>query len=192
MIRIIPLLLMLTLTGCAETTPPPTSKEEPPAFLSVSPASLGHSLSLSQIVTGTYDGREQKMRFELDIGPSRLAVVGLSPLGVTLFTIIQDKNDIKVETAAKGQIPFDPRHMLFDIYLTYWPKAVLRPALARLGMRLDDMEGGKFRRVRGVDGKLIAEIRYPPKRKNTERIVIQHFDHPYRLSIQTLETLGTP
>jgi phospho-N-acetylmuramoyl-pentapeptide-transferase len=139
-------------------------------------------------VTGDHAGQEYKMRFELDITSSRLAIVGLSPLGLTLFTIVQEKGGISVEIPAKGQTVFDPRHMLFDLYLTYWPSKALQPALSRIRMRLDQTAEGTVRRIRGLDGNLIAEIKYLAKHMKTGEIIIQHFDFPYRLRIKTLET----
>ena len=189
MIRLLFLALLVMVTGCAGTLQP---KSTGPEFPSVSSASLGYSLSLSQLVTGEHDGREYKMRYELDITPSRLAIVALSPLGVTLFTIVQEKGELSVERLAKGQVGFDPRYTLFDLYLTYWPRKILQPALARIRMRLDEATDGTVRRVRGLDGNLIAEIKYPPKHQKTGKIIIQHFDFPYRLQIETLDARGAP
>lgn len=172
--------------GCA--TPPPDSPAKPPSrFLSLSPASLGRSLSLSQIVLGDHDGREYRMRFELDITPARLAIVGLSPLGVTLFTIVRENGALSVKTPTKGLNIFDPRYMLFDLYLTYWPMKALQPALSRIRMRLEETSDRRIRRLRELDDTLIAEIKYPSRNSKTERIIIQHFDIPYRLRIETLE-----
>ena len=55
-------------------------------------------------------------------------------------------------------------------------------------MRLDQTAEGTVRRIRGLDGNLIAEIKYLAKHMKTGEIIIQHFDFPYRLRIKTLET----
>ena len=181
------LALVLMTTGCSEVPPPDLVAKDPPRFLSLPPGSLGHSLSLSQLVTGEYGGKIYKMRYELDITPERLAIVGLSPLGVTLFTIVHEKGELAVERLARGEVKFDPRYTLFDVYLTYWPTAALQAALSRMRMRLDEAADGSFRRVRGPDGEMIAEITYPSKHLKTGEIIIQHFNFPYQLRIETLE-----
>ena len=190
MTRLMVLAMVFMVAGCTSSPPLGNSSQEPSRFLSLSPASLGYSLSLSQIVTGHYAGKEYKMRFELDITPSRLAVVGLSPFGMTLFTIVQEMGDLSVETPVKGQLVFDPRHILFDLYLTYWPVKALQSALSKIEMRLDEVSDGMVRRIRGLDGTVIAEIKYPSKSVTMGIITIQHYDTPYRLSIETLEARG--
>ena len=182
------LALVLLATGCAGTERPDVTAKEPPRFLSLSPESLGRSLSLSQLATGQYGKKTYKMRYELDITPERLAIVGLSPIGVTLFTIVHEKGDLVVETLAGNEVKFDPRYTLFDVYLTYWPTKALRAALSRIGMRLDEAADGSFRRVREADGEIVAEITYPSKHLKRGEIVIQHFNFPYQLRVETLET----
>jgi hypothetical protein len=183
-------MVVMMMMGCASSPPAENTRREPSRFLSLSPADLGHSLSQSQVVTGYHDGQEYKMRFELEITPSRLVVVGLSPIGVTLFTIVQEDGDLSVESSLERQLVFDPRHMLFDIYLTYWPVKALQTALSKLGLQLEETDDGRIRRIRGLDGTDIAEIKYSSKPVTTGNITIQHYDFPYRLSIKTLEARG--
>ena len=184
-------LLIFLATACAETPSHQPDGKEAPRFLTLSPESLGHSLSLSQLVTGEYGDKIYQMRFEVDITPARLALVGLSPLGITLFTLVQDKGKRAVVTQLQEKAPFDPRNLLFDVYLTYWPRKALQAALSPLSMKLDERADGSVRRVRRPDGALIAEITYPSKHLKKREIVIQHFDFPYRLRIRPLEARAT-
>lgn len=184
---------ILIVTACAMTSRPENvGKVSPQEFLSLSPASLGRSLSLSQLVTGEHDGRIYKFRYELDITPDHLAMVGLSPLGVTLFTILQENGQLTTEKHIKKDVKFDLRYTLFDLYLTYWPRDILQAALSRIRMQLYDAPDGSFRRVRDMRGEMIAEITYPPEHPRKGEIVIQHFNIPYRLRIETLAKDGTP
>jgi hypothetical protein len=184
--RILFLALTLAVTACAGASTPKPAENGNLQFLSLSPETLGRSLSLSQVVIGEYNGKIHRMRFELDIKPARLAIVGLSPLGVTLFTIVQEKGELTIESVGE-KTTFDPRYTLFDLYLTYWPKDALRVLLAKLKMRIDDTPDKTVRRIRGPDGELIVEIIYPPKHLENGEITIQHFDIPYRLRIATLD-----
>lgn len=184
---------ILIVTACAGTSPPENvGKDSPQEFLSLSPASLGRSLSLSQLVTGEHDGKIYKIRYELDITPDRLAIVGLSPLGVTLFTILQENGQLTTEKYIKRQVGFDLRYTLFDLYLTYWPRSILQAALSRIRMQLYEAPDGSIRRVRSKKGDMIAEITYPTEHAPKGEIVIQHFNIPYRLSIETLSGNDAP
>lgn len=182
--------LGLLATACAATPPPEADVKDMPRFLSLPPESLGRSMALSQLVIGEYGDQLYKVRYEVEVTPARLAIVGLTPLGVTLFTIVQEQDEFTVETQVKEQAAFDPRYTLFDLYLTYWPRETLQTALSSLRMRLDENSDGSVRRVRGPDGDLIAEVTYPPDNLKKGEIVIQHFDIPYRLRIVTLDASG--
>ena len=177
------LTLFLMAAACTATPPSQPRQTDTLRFLSLTPASLGRSLSLSQRVIGEYDNRRYEMRFEVEITPARLTIVGLSLVGVTLFTLVQDQGKDAVITQIGNRIAMDPRHMLFDLYLTYWPSEILQTALLPHSMRLEEIRATSVRRVRGSDGMVIAEIAFPDKNQKSGEIVIQHFDIPYRLRI---------
>jgi len=185
--------MVLVIAACAATSPPKkVGKDAPPQFLSLSPASLGRSLLLSQLVTGEHDGQIYKIRYELDITPDRFAIVGLSLLGVTLFSIVQENGKLTMEKHIKRQGGFDLRYTLFDLYLTYWPRDVLRAALSRIRMQFYEAPDGSVRRVLDMEGEMIAEITYPSEHSRKHEIVIQHFNIPYRLRVETLARDGAP
>lgn len=177
------LVLVVGTAACAATPPHGPTNAGEPRLLLLSPASLGRSLSLSQLVTGTFNGRTQRMRFEVDVTPDRLAVVALSPLGLTLFTLLQEGDNSVIVTQGPQKTGFDPRHILFDLHLTYWPRDALEAALVRHSMIVADSKEGTSRSVRHSDGRPIAEITYGAKGKRTRHIDIRHFDTPYRLRI---------
>ncbi|NKB58324.1 MAG: DUF3261 domain-containing protein [Alphaproteobacteria bacterium] len=185
------IMLSVVASACAGRPPATATPVEPLRLFSLAPASLGRSLSLSQLVVGEYKDQSYKMRYEVDITPERLAMVGLSPLGITLFSLVQERDEISVETFFKQEPKFDPRYTLFDLYLTYWPPEVLRTALASRQMRFEESADGLTRHVRGPKGDILAEVVFPPKDAARSEIVIQHFDFPYRLRIVTPGTGGS-
>lgn len=186
-IKVWAILLLLTVTACAGSAPQGMKAPSSPHFLSLDPSSLGRSLSLSQLITGEYEDKIYKMRNEVEITPTRLAIVGLSPLGISLFTLVQERDKVTVETVSKEKMAFDPRYILFDFYLTYWPTAVLQKALASEQLVLDESTDKKTRRIRDLHENLVVEITYPSTSTLENDIIIEHFDLPYRLRIKTLE-----
>lgn len=181
-------ILVIVLSGCAGWQAEAPDRRQSERFLTLEPASLGRSLSLSQLVIGEYQNRTYRMRYEVEITPGRLAIVGVSSLGVTLFTIVQEGGDTAIEIPAGDSFPFDPRYILFDVYLTYWSGKVLKAPLASLDMRLDEDAQGAVRRLSSAAGDLIAEITYPKENENEGETIIQHFDRPYTLRIVTLRS----
>lgn len=186
--RTVLLLLGLVLTGCAVSSPPKSAN--PDRFLTLTPASLGRNLALSQLVTGTHGGDTYRARYEVEVVGDRLAIVGLSPIGLTLFTLVQRGEEVSVDSRLAEVQRFDPRYTLFDLYLTYWPESTLKPALEMIGMTLETADGSRERTVRDDQGRRVATVVYPEGGSPAGAIVIEHFDRPYRLEIRPIRTPG--
>jgi len=178
-------LVACDLVGCAQVPPP---REEPSPLLSLDlpPVSLGRRLALSQVVIGEFDGRTESLRFEVDVSASRLAIVGLTHLGAPLFTLIDEAGDVRVEAYLGEAFPFDPRYLLTDFQLTYWPAPALRPALQTKGLTLEEAADGRTRRIVTGAGAPIVAISYPHTSDDGGEIVLKHYDHPYLLRIRTV------
>lgn len=175
-------MVVFVLAGCA-TPLPPQNAENNRYFLSLTPESLGRNLVLSHLVTGKYGGKTYRARYEIDVVGDRLTIVGLSPLGITLFTLVQQGESVSVDSRLGGAPAFDPRYTLFDLYLTYWPENVLGPALEMNGMTLEINAGGKTRTVRDAGGRLVATVMFPSGATPGAATRIEHFDRPYSLKI---------
>lgn len=167
--------------------PPADEGGEPLLRMPVSPKSLGYSLSLSQVVTSDYDGDSQSHRIEAEVKPDRLVMVGLSHLGVLLFTLELEAGDLAVTSLSAESLPFDPRHILSDFQLAYWPTEVLARELALGGYRLGDRPEDSERYVYGPAGRRLVAIEYPSSSDPDGILVIQHFDLPYKLRIRTID-----
>jgi len=172
--------------GCAALSPAIEGAGHAPN-LDLPPESLGQSLSLSQIVTGTYGDQTRSMRFEIEIEGNKLVIAALSHLGATLFVLRQEGDKIVVDAYAGELDGIDPSWMLFDLQVTYWPGERLGRALSMQRMRLEDEPKNSVRRVFGPRGELVMEVRYLDGFLAPGDISIDHFDRPYRLLIDTLE-----
>ncbi len=179
----------LVMFGCVAG--PPTAEEAAgnAPNLNLPPESLGRSLSLSQIVTGTYGDQTRSMRFEveIEIASNKLVVVALSHFGVTLFVLRQEGKKVLVEAYTDELDGIEPSWVLFDLQVTYWPGERLGRALSRQHMRLEDEPKSGVRRVFGSREELIMEVRYLDGFLVPGDIAIDHFDRPYRLLIDALE-----
>lgn len=191
-VLVLALALALSLIGCAGAPSSEAPARSPLLQLALPPASLGQQLLLSQIVTGESQGRTHSLRMEVEATAEHLVMAGFSHLGVPLFTLRQDADGLDLDAPGIDRFPFDPRHMLVDVKLAYWPAAALDKALRLLDMRLAVDADRRERRIFGPDGVLLVAIAFPPRNLTDGEISLQHYDHPYRLRIKTLNMERSP
>lgn len=184
------MLCVLFMSACTVFEPPPPKETESQYFLSLTPKSLGRNLSLSQLVMGEFGGNTYRARYEVEIVDDRLTIVGLSPIGITLFTLVQRGGTVTLDSRLKEAAGFDPRYTLFDLYLSYWPTDVLDRALKQNGLMLDVNARDGSRIVLDANGKTVATVTYPPAGDPRGATVIAHVDPPYRLRVLPLTVPG--
>ena len=177
----------IVMAGCVARPPAVEEAAGHAPNLNLPPESLERSLSLSQIVTGTYGDQTRSMRFEIEIESNKLVVAALSHFGVTLFVLRQEDKEVLVEPYTDVLDGIDPSWVLFDLQVTYWPGERLEPALSKQRMRLEDEPKSGVRRVFGSREELVMEVRYLDGFLVPGDIAIDHFDRPYRLRIDALE-----
>lgn len=185
-LRIPTLALLLALAGCLGARGPAAPSETPLVGLSLPPSELERGFRLSQVVTGESRGRVYSLRVELEVTPERLVMIGLTHVGVTLFTLEQDAGGTHLDTPGIEQFPFDPRYMLLDVKLTWWPSDILNEALRPLAMRLKMDDLGRRRRILGPAGTPVVEIDFPAGDLTDGDISLRHYDLPYQLRINVL------
>lgn len=161
-------------------------------FLSLTPKSLGRNLSLSQLVTGEFKGRTYRARYEVEIIGDTLTIVGVSPLGITLFALTQKGDTVTLDSRVKELSGFDPRYTLFDIYLSYWPAQVLERALRQNGLTLNVNAEKSSRTVRDTEGRTVATVTYPRDANPGGTSTITRSNPEYRLGVSPLKVPGQP
>jgi hypothetical protein len=177
--------LVLAIAGCAQLPAPP-GRTGPLLDPALPPASLGRELARSAVVTGEYRDRTYSMRVEVEVTPERLVVVGMSHMGVPLFTLEQTSAGVRVQSNARGGPPLDPAHLLSDLQLVHWPAHALEDALASRGLRLLDRPSEGVRRVVDRDGGLLVEIVHLRSGDDPAVTTVRHLDPPYGLRIETV------
>ncbi len=175
-----PLLLLISLyvTSCAILFPQPSAPE-----LLLEPSTLGRGLSTIRTVHIEIDGKTYSSQFAIEIYGNRLAIVNLSPFGLVLSQIeYVGLEEPRVTSIDKGSA-FDPRFILFDIYMTYWPEQTLRQNLAEIGIRFDQNSRDGTRKAFAADGNIIAEVSFVSPNAVDEKVIIRHYDLQYVISI---------
>ncbi len=192
--RIITVLLAGMIAACAPARDFDEAQQGRAALTALTPTSLGRNLTLSQRVTGELAAEGASLRFELEVREDKLVLVGLTPTGVSLFTVTQQGKTWDSRSRFPNGTPegavLDPAYMLADIKLTYWPVEALNLALGAKRWRVLEEVSGEARRRVLIDplGQTIAEVIYPPRLAAGD-IVLKRYDIPYRLKIRTLNMM---
>ena len=94
-----------------------------------SPASFGKHYTATQLATINYQDQKHELLFQLEIDPQRLVLVGLTPSGTRLFTIINDHKGIQSEGFKAVVEKVKPEYLLADIQIALWPESRIRNAI---------------------------------------------------------------
>lgn len=185
--------ILSVVAACAGGAPEPDGGAKDALLRALlPPASLGGNLSLSQLVVGEYQDQKHSFHAEVEVTAARMVVVGLSSMGVPIFTLEQDAGAVKVETPGADSFPFDPRHILSDFQIAYWPEAVLRDKFESVGLRVREGASQATREVLAAGGELVVRVTYLVNDDPESDIIIEHFAPPYRLRIKTFDSSESP
>jgi hypothetical protein len=113
------------LGGCVVIRPPTA----PPAlWLRLSPASLGHELTLQQRMSVSAHGQTQLLEVALEVDADAVRMVLMS-FGQTVARLDWDGRELK-ETRARGwPDAVTGERVLSDLQLVHWPLEAIRAAL---------------------------------------------------------------
>jgi hypothetical protein len=149
----------------------------------LAPATLGGDRSVNQIVRGAFGEREMTMNCVVTVKGDVMTIVGLSAVGVRLFTMKYDGQATSVDNNVPIPPQLTPERLLADLQLVYWPVTTLDKPLAAAGWQLSEVGAGT-RRLRR-DSRLIAEVHYAASDAWSGRAWLVNLEHGYTLSIES-------
>ena len=139
------LLLLLLLAGCAGRPPPLPADTafiaQDVALRVPAPSLLRQTVNVAQTVQADYAGQAMVFEAQIAITPTGLDMVVLDGLGRRAMTIAWHGEQPVADTAPWLPRTISAANMLADIALIYWPEALLQPALAAAGARLETVPG---------------------------------------------------
>jgi len=135
--RLIALLGILLLSGCAlfdapRSTPLPGGAQ----WQLLSPDQLGRSISVTQRVTGNFNGQSVALLFYLEVTPDRLALVGTTPDGSELFSLEKTASALNVHATPLLPKQLRPEMVLADLQMAFWPAAAIEKNLRDTDLQL--------------------------------------------------------
>jgi hypothetical protein len=180
--RFASLILALALTGCMSPPQRPAASGDHARPL-VAPTTLGSNRAVNQIVRGAFGEREMTINCVVTVKDGVMTIVGLSAMGVRLFTMKYDGRSTSVDNTLPMPAQLTPERLLTDFQLVFWPLDALTKPLATSGWELTEATPGT-RRLRR-DTRLVAEVHYASADPWTGRSWLVNLEHGYTLSIDS-------
>lgn len=141
-----------------------------------------NGLQLSQSASVTYQDQSHDLIFQTEILNDRLTMVGLTPTGTRLFTILLQQGQIDANGLSAMVDKIKPQYLLADLQLSLWP--VNEVALALDGAEVIQTSALKRTIVR--DGEAIVTIEYSETPAYHGRIHFRHHLRGYSLQIEPI------
>ncbi|WP_431224920.1 DUF3261 domain-containing protein [Serratia sp. L9] len=187
--RIVPLFAVLVITGCSRSTQNeegtrPQAWLEPGVRVTLPAPGIQPEVKSQQLLTGSFNGQTQSLLVILNADANKLALAGLSSVGIRLFLLTYDEKGIHTEQSiVVPQLP-PASQVLADVMLSHWPISAWQKQLPQ-GWTLTDK--GDKRELRNPGGKLITEITYLQRKDKREPISIKQHVFKYHITIQYLD-----
>ena len=128
------------------------------------PVGLQRPVRASQIVTLRHGDQAITFQGNIEAGPTGFTLVGLDMLGRRALTVHWTDNALTAEKASWLPEDFDPRNMLADIVVIYWPEGVVRRMLRDAGGALE--AGPRYRAVT-IGGREVVRVAYNPSESSS-------------------------
>lgn len=153
------------------------------AFPLLSPQSLGRSVERQQSLRLAIRDTNASFRCVVTVDAQEVVVIGLTALGARAFTLSYDGSRIDSQTTIADERAPDPRQILTDLQLAYWPLAQLQAATAGTAWEVSEPQEG-LRRVLHA-GRLHAEVHYQDAAPWNGRLWLVNFPLGYSLDIES-------
>jgi hypothetical protein len=147
------------------------------------PSTLGADRAVNQLVRGALGEREMTINCVVTVKGGTMTIVGLSAMGVRIFTIEYDGQTTSVDANLPVPPQLTPERLLADLQLVYWPLSILQKPLAAGGWQVSESTPGT-RRLRR-DTRLVAEVHYASADPWAGRSWLVNLEHGYTLSIDS-------
>lgn len=117
--RAVAVALVAGLAG-ASCRSPASDLAEPKTALLVSSDALGPPFLARQKVVVRRGESTESFEAAVQVHGGKLVLVAMTPMGIKLFTVVQQGQAVQATTSAGLQLPFSPEHVLVDVHRAYF------------------------------------------------------------------------
>ena len=125
--------ILLFLTGCLskyQNTIEHVSVADNVNYTLLPTIPFSNGLTLTQSATVTYQDESHDLIFHTEITNRQLTMVGLSPTGTRLFTIVMQEGSVNAEGFSSLLDSIKAEYLLADLQLSLWPQDQLNQNLS--------------------------------------------------------------
>lgn len=161
----------------------------PNTFVSLpTPAQLGKTLSLDQLISANWDGHAQVLPVHLEVLDREVLLIGFSSWGMRILTLSYTKDALTQDVLpGLGAVLPDGKEVLFNMMLALWPAKSWDAPLKAIGWKL--IEGKSSRNLLDNKGTTVISIKYDAPlsdEKTPKTIVFDNLQKQYQITINTL------
>lgn len=177
---------LLCLAGCSWFATTPVHK---PWLPMLEPAELGRSVAALQKVSGSRDGNEYVLLFQLEVDSQRLAMVGSTVGGNTLFSLEYHGGNLNTSVSPLVPAQVDPAWVLADLQLAFWPQSAVENGLAQSQFRLQYAPGSR-ELYHGLER--LIRVEYSAGDPWSGPVLFKNYKFDYEYRIETLQQEALP
>lgn len=191
-------MLGVLLTACSSTPQSSTPKVAIAKQTNVNlptPASLGYSLTASQLVEAQWQNAEQtrneQLPVQLQVTTDKLVLAGFSSWGTRILSLTYQNDMISTDVmnGLGGVLP-QPEQVLFNLMITLWPSSAWEAPLNKVRWQIIDEDNS--RAIFDNHGDKIIDILYSNKDRLKGEITFHHLIDNYTVKIKTLQFTAAP
>lgn len=136
-----------------------------------------------QQITAIWPGHQETLLCVLELDKNRIAVVGLSNDGLSLFNLSYDGNKVTMDKSPLLPDSVSPERIIKDLQLVYWPLAEIQKILP-LQWRL---EADKLHRRLIFNDEVRVDVKYlQPDAIWPKTVDLTNHRYHYQLHIKTI------
>ncbi len=152
--RVVAVLAMVTLAGCSTAIPTYTTVDGTRLRLE-DPLDAGAAVALDLSLEMLCGEKRWIVEATMEVEPRRVALVGFTPVGTTLFSLTLIDGELGFSTLPGVDLPIPPRTLILLLHLACWPDRSLAPWLGTYAIDLEDNNGS---RTLVRDGKTVVTV----------------------------------
>lgn len=138
----------------------------------------------SQTLLAAFGDRAVQMQCTLSVGAADWRTVCINALGLRLLSLgVSADGQISAERGPGVPEQLDPRRILADVQLAFWPLASLQAAYAGSAWQISQPADDTRRLLR--DGRLVAEVHYASPDPWNGRLWLVNLRYDYSLAIRS-------